>query len=244
MNNQRRINIDTNETCFQEGGALVTDEQKRTAQRYGVFAEASYYKDPNDVRKILDKFNKKAWKVVPKTTLDATTFKSDETGKVIIAVRGTDITNLSDLATDLALVVGLSRFTPRVKAVTEVVQYAIDNYGKENIEAIVGHSLGGELARQMANKFGLKAYVFNRAAGPLDYFNVKNKDIKDFSTNLDKSKDPVSFLGTKQQKHDHAEFNVLEGKDPHTLSNFLPQNQAEIDQTGTGRRSHPFNFHF
>lgn len=216
------------------GGALVTSEQKKTGQRYAVFAEASYYKNPDDVRKILDKFGKKNWDIVPKTVLDATTFKNKETGKVIIAIRGTDITNLSDLATDLALTVGLSRFTPRVKTVTDVVQYAIDNYGKQNIEAITGHSLGGELARQMANKFGLKAFVFNRAAGPLDYFNTSNKEIKDFSTNLDKSKDPVSFLGTMQQKHDHAEFQQLKDKDAHTLANFLPQNQEEIDQTGTG----------
>lgn len=243
MNNQRRIHIDKNETCFQ-GGALITDEQKKLAQRYAVFAESAYYPNVSDVRKILDAYNKKAWEVVPKTTPDATTFKSKETGKVIISIRGTDIKNLSDLATDLSLIAGLSRFTPRAKSITEVVQYAIDNYGKENIEAIVGHSLGGELARQMANKFGLKAYIFNRAAGPLDYFNVKNKDIKDFTTNLDKSYDPVSFLGTKQQKHDHAEFQQLKGKDPHTLQNFLAQTQDEIDQTGTGERFHPFNFHF
>lgn len=215
------------------GGALVNADQKSQAQKYAVFALASYYKNPQDVRKILDKYGKQNWDVVQKTTPDATTFKNKETGKVIVAVRGTDITNISDLAHDIAIVTGVSRFTPRIKSVTEVVQYAIDTYGKENV-TLTAHSAAGEYVRQMANKFNLPAYVFNRAASLLDYFNVKNKNVKDFSTNLGRSKDPVSFLGTKQQKHDHAEFEQLRDKDAHTLENFLPQNQEEIDQTGSG----------
>lgn len=43
------------------GGALVNADQKSQAQKYAVFALASYYKNPQDVRKILDKYGKQNW---------------------------------------------------------------------------------------------------------------------------------------------------------------------------------------
>jgi len=217
-----------------QGGALVTDEQKKLGQRYAIFAEASYYPNPEDVRKILDKYGKQAWDIVPMTTKDATTFKNRDTGQVIVGIRGTDLKNISDLFTDLALIGGVSRFTPRASEITKIVKYAIDTYGKENV-SVSGHSLGGELARQMANKFGIKGYVYNRAASVFDVFNKKNENIKDFSTNIGSTSDIVSFMGTKQKKHDQAEFEKLKDKDAHTLMNFLPQTEDEIKQTGTGR---------
>ena len=216
------------------GGELVNPEQKKTGQRYAIFAEASYYPDPQDVRKILDKYGKQAWDVVPMTTKDATTFKNRDTEEVVVGIRGTDVKNISDLFTDLALVGGVSRFTPRASQITKIVKYAIDTYGKDKV-SVSGHSLGGELARQMANKFGLKAYVYNRASSVFDVFNKKNENVKDFSTNIGKTTDIISVLGTKQKKHDQAEFEKQAGKDAHTLQNFLPQSEEEIKQTGTGR---------
>lgn len=227
---------------IQEGGALVNPEQKKTAQRYAIFSEASYYKDPNDVRKILDKYGKQAWDIVPITTPDATTFKNRDTGEVVVGIRGTDVKNIEDLFTDLALVGGVSRFTPRASQITKIVKYAIDTYGKDKV-SVSGHSLGGELGRQMANKFGIKGYIYNRASSVLDVFNKKNSDIKDFTTNIGKTRDVISMLGTTQGKHDQSEFNKLEGKDAHTLQNFLPQTKEEIEQTGTGiRRYNPFYY--
>lgn len=217
------------------GGALVSQEEKKTAQRYAIFAEASYYANPEDKRKILDKFGKQAWDVVPMTTNDATTFKNRDTGEVVVGIRGTDVKNIEDLFTDLALVGGVSRFTPRASQITKIVQYAINTYGKDKV-SVSGHSLGGELARQMANKFGIKGYIYNRASSLLDVFNKKNPDIKDFSTNIGKTRDVVSMLGTTQKKHSQAEFEKLSGKDAHTLQNFLPQSQEEIEQTGKGLR--------
>lgn len=217
------------------GGELVNPEQKKTAQRYAIFSEASYYKDPNDVRKILDKYGKKAWDIVPITTPDATTFRNRDTGEVVVGIRGTDIKNIEDLFTDLALVGGVSRFTPRASQITKIVKHAIDTYGKDKV-SLSGHSLGAELSRQAANKFGVRAYIYNRAASVFDIFNKKNPDIKDYSTNIGKTTDIISVLGTKQKKHDQAEFEKLKGKDAHTLQNFLPQTQEEIEQTGTGIR--------
>lgn len=215
------------------GGAKVTADQKKTAQRYAIFAEAAYYKDPNDVRKILDKYGKQAWSLVPISSDDAKTFRSKDTGQVVVGIRGTDTSNIEDLFTDLALVGGVSRFTPRAKQISNIVKYAIDNYGKDNV-SISGHSLGGELGRQAANQFGVKAYVYNRAASVLDTFNKENKNIEDYSTNTGDTKDIISVLGTKQQKHSHSEFEKLKDKDAHTLQNFLPQTQEEINRTGTG----------
>jgi len=236
------MKIKINDNDIIEGGALVNSEQKKKGQRYAIFAEASYYKDPNDVRKILDKYGKQAWDIVPMTTLDATTFKNRNTGEVVVGIRGTDVSNISDLFTDLALVAGVARYTPRASQIEKQVKYAIDTYGKDKV-SVAGHSLGGELARQMANKFGIKAYIYNRASSVLDVFNKKNENVKDFSTNIGNTTDIISVMGTKQKKHDQAEFNKLEGKDAHTLGNFLPQTKEEIELSGTGiRRYNPFYY--
>lgn len=234
------MKIKINDDDIIEGGALVNPEQKKTAQRYAIFSEASYYKDPNDVRKILDKYGKQAWDIVPITTQDATTFRNKNTGEVVVGIRGTDIKNIEDLFTDLALIGGVSRFTPRAGQITKIVKYAIDTYGKENV-SLSGHSLGSELARQAANKFGVKAYLYNRASSVFDVFNKENKDIQDYSTNIGKTRDVISMLGTMQGKHSHSEFEKQAGKDAHTLQNFLPQTKEEIEQIGTGiRRYNPF----
>lgn len=97
--------------------------------------------------------------MVQKTTPDATTFKNKETGKVIVAVRGTDITNISDLAHDIAIVTGVSRFTPRIKSVTEVVQYAIDTYGKENVTLRRTRLQANTLDRWQINLIYLHMYL-------------------------------------------------------------------------------------
>lgn len=217
---------------IQCGGALVSPEQKTLGQRYAIFAEIAYYNDPADKRRLLDKYGKQLWDVVPLTTLDATTFKNRNTGEVVIGVRGTDVKNINDLLTDLAIVGGVSNFTPRQAVVNNIVQYAINKYGKDKV-VLSGHSLGGKLSVNAANKFGIKAYIYNAAASPLDIFSKSNKNIQDFSTNYNGNRDIISWFGSLFKKHNQAEFNPSQSS-AHTLKNFLPQTAEEIAQTGTG----------
>jgi len=229
----------------QTAGALVTPEQKATAQRYAIFSEAAYFNNPTDKRRILDKYGKQAWDIVPLTTIDATTFRNRNTDEVVVGVRGTDVSNISDLLTDIAIVGGVSNFTPRQAVVNNIVQNAINVYGKDKV-VLSGHSLGGKLSTNAANKFGLRAYIYNAASSPLDIFSRSNKNIQNFSTNYAGNRDIVSWFGSLFNKYNQAEFNPTQSS-VHTLQNFLPQNEAEIALTGTGRRKisvrrgNPFN---
>lgn len=217
---------------IQCGGALVNPEQKAQAQRYAIFSEAAYFNDNADKRKILDKYGKQLWDIVPMTTIDATTFRNRNTGEVVVGVRGTDFKNVSDLLTDLAIVGGVSNFTPRQAVVNNIVQYAITKYGKDKV-VLSGHSLGGKLSTNAANKFGLRAYIYNAGSSPLDFFSRSNKNIQDFSTNYNGNRDIVSWFGSLFKKHNQAEFNPTQSS-VHTLQNFLPQSAEEIAQSGTG----------
>lgn len=161
-----------------------------------------------------------------------TTYKSNETNEVIIAVRGTDVKNINDLLTDLAVIGSISKFTPRQAVIDRVVSDAISRYGRDKI-TLVGHSLGGRIAINAANKFGLKAYVFNTATSPLDFLTKSNKNITDISTNTGKNFDVISWFSKLFGKHNQVELNPT-ADSTHSLSNYLPQTSEQIAMSGTG----------
>jgi esterase/lipase len=125
----------------------------------------------------------------------------------------------------------VSRFTPRASIVSSLVDKAIKKYGQDNV-IVVGHSLGGELARQMANKYKIKAVTFNRGASFLDIFNKENKNVVGYTTNIKGNIDPVSILGKVFDKNKQIEMNPTKGV--HSVENFLPTTAEEIKQTGAG----------
>jgi hypothetical protein len=219
----------------QRGGALAVGQDRILGLKYAIFAEASYYF--NDAKqKILDKYAKPNWDIVQDlTTNDASTFRNRITQEVVVAIRGTDFSNVNDVLTDVAIVGGVVTWTPRYSVIKNIVSKAIQKYGRKNI-TLTGHSLGGKLAIEAGNEFGLPVYVFNAATGPLDFFARRNKNVKFYTTNINKSRDIVSFLGTLYNKYNNLEFRQ-EALDPHTLKNFLPTNAQELAQTGNGKKN-------
>lgn len=214
------------------GGALAVGSQKSEGQRYSIFSAASYLYDNEQKQQFLNKFGKEQWNVDKElTTNDATTFYNSNTKKAIVSIRGTDVKNIEDLMTDVALFFSVSRFTPRASMVSSLVDKAIKKYGRDNV-IVVGHSLGGELARQMANKYKIKAVTYNRGSSFLDIFNKQNKNIISYTTNIKSNIDPVSILGKLYGKNTQLEFAPTKGV--HSVENFLPTTAEEIKQTGTG----------
>lgn len=155
--------------------------------------------------------------------------KFEKDGKVIISVRGTDVTDPRDLANDALILTGLNHKSNRYKRNKKFVQDAIDKHGKENVE-IVGHSLGGNIAKQLSRDLDVKAKVYNPGAGPRQLLQgtadriacklkPKGKRCRKakLTTTYRTALDPVSLLGisgvnTKTVKQ--------KGLDPHTLKNF------------------------
>jgi hypothetical protein len=224
------------------GGALATPEQKIQGQKFAIFAMLSYIPDIQDKIDYLKSKGKTDWDI-DKSLTDQngtdylTTIVNRQTGQVIVSIRGTIWSQLNDVLTNLGFVFGVGRLTPKANEVMYQVSKVLQKYGKGRV-LLTGHSQGGELARQNANRFGLPAVIFNRAASMMDVFNVKNPNILEFDTNYGAQFDIVSWFSHLQQKHNKSEFLVKEGNSAHTLENYIPETEQEIAQTGTGRRKY------
>lgn len=109
------------------------------------------------------------------TTDDRTVYRHQDTGKVIIAFRGTDPKSwgrrgdarsffrsrgFRDVTSDLLLGAGEQGLSHRFKNAERVTKSAIDRYGHQNV-IVTGHSLGGSQAMWVSNKFGVHAEVYN-----------------------------------------------------------------------------------
>jgi hypothetical protein len=83
---------------------------------------------------------------------EAKVFHNPETGKTIIANRGTQ--GAADWANNVAYVTGNYGKTNRFKHAEKVQKRAIDKYGE--VDANVGHSQGAVIARKMGKKGKIK----------------------------------------------------------------------------------------
>lgn len=223
------------------GGALSTGQNRIDGQRYAVFAMLSYLKGDAEKLDYLKKYGKTGWLIDPVfTNDDITVLHKNETGETVISIAGTRWDKTSDVIADAYILVGNSENSEKAKYMIDTVGKIVQKYGQEKT-IITGHSLGGELSRLCANKYGLKAYIFNRATGLSTPFQTVNKNINEYSTNYNGNRDIVSWLGSLfPNKHNTSEFNPIV-KSVHSLDNFIPQNQAEIAMTGTGRRRSKFH---
>lgn len=165
---------------------------------------------------------------------DYTTFRDRETGRGVVAFRGTNVKNVGDLGTDAAILFGLQGLTPRFRAAEDVTRRAIERFGgMENVD-VTGHSLGGAQALHATNKTGVHAVAFNPGAGLPRSFLSKmglgtlgavagllnrgklrsgNADI--ITTGID----PISFFSRTSRGTHH--LRTPTGLDVHGIENFL-----------------------
>lgn len=84
----------------------------------------------------------------------------DPNGKASVVYRGTQ--NAGDVLSDIALSVGLGKYTNRVKHSKKVYKQTQQKYGHHDVDTY-GHSLGGYLAENVGNKSG-QVTTFNKAS--------------------------------------------------------------------------------
>ena len=129
----------------------------------------------------------------------------EKDGKAIVAFRGS--ADKRDLLTDVALVRGVLKKTPRYKEEERLVKEVIAKYGKDNVE-LTGHSLGGTIAKDLSRQTGVKATTYNKGSSTKDFVegvidrvavkvNPKGKRAKTakLTTNYRTKYDPVSLMG-------------------------------------------------
>lgn len=93
-----------------------------------------------------------------------TTFFHPASKKAVVAFRGTNPWNPSDLYADWLLARGHSGTSSRFKTSAAVVRKANRKYGLDNVH-VTGHSLGGAQALDVNRRLGNKAFAFNPGAG-------------------------------------------------------------------------------
>lgn len=108
--------------------------------------------------------------IIPEyTSPDRTVYFHRDTGKAVIAFRGTDPHHWSggtesrgfrDLTTDVILAAGEQEHSHRFQNAENVTASVIKRYGHSNV-IVTGHSLGGSQALHISNKFGVHAEVYN-----------------------------------------------------------------------------------
>ncbi len=222
---------------------------KRERIKYALFSDLAYAKQA-DRAGLLKSYDKKGkWQYdADMSTRDIAVFRSDRTGEVVIAARGTDLrskdTRLRDLSTDIGIVFGVSKFGKRNATFKKIARAVEDKYGTR--PTLTGHSLGGRVASDVAKDLDYKGVVYNAGSSPSDWV---PKMVSRLGQMMGISKPKTSKVSHHRTKYDPVsasakmttESDQLHEIDPesklgaHSLKEFIPDNEDEA-QIGTGKR--------
>jgi hypothetical protein len=155
-----------------------------------------------------------------------------KTGKAKVAFRGTDKTNLNDLEADARIAVGSEASHNHFTDAREQIQATIDKYGFNNVEKIVGYSLGGTKSYTMGKAFKIPSRSFNPfiAGNNLtDSENFNSEEHEIFRT----QDDIASFAAPRIEGRNNTSINVVESL--HGTVNPYKTHRLENFTTNTGR---------
>ena len=160
------------------GGAINTDELKH-------LLKSTYSKNKEDIGDY--KIDKQL------SGTRAKVYTNKETGKNVIAIRGTQ--GIHDMITDAHLFLG-DKSTKRFKHAKKVYDRVIDKYGKDNL-ILAGHSLGSSLAEEVGKENKDEIYTLNKPVTPVDI--LKGKKVPKNQTDIRTSRDLISVLRPLQK---------------------------------------------
>lgn len=218
-------------------------------EKYAVFSEASYrYK--NELDGILEKgYTNKLIKehygltdyALDEELSDRNSIVIVGNNEVVIAYRGTDPNEMSDLVSDIHIMAGTShlsgRFEPERFALAEQkYQNTFQKYQENEIKT-TGHSLGGHQSLMIARKHGLEGHHYNAGASVADAFIQTTDFLKCSIVDCPTSKkqtfyttgnDPISILMLPRLTNIFGKQNVVFRRKGdldmlnHSLGHFLP----------------------
>ena len=185
-----------------------TDEKKRPLELHkyhlNQFTELNHYSN-NDVMTVKDKYS----------------------SFVIIAIRGTDIKNVTnnrirDLVQDYGILAGDDEAVRRTKKLIYLAKKVIDKFGRNNV-ILTGHSLGGFISARISDLLGVKAIVFNMGSSLLDGKERDNPNIIHYTTNnpFKGIIDIASISTVLKDNYRTIVVNQKAGVDIHSINNFF-----------------------
>ena len=159
IGNSVRANITTIPTEARE--AAILSRASTVFKRFGL-EQAKNYLAAHEV----------GYEILPESTGEGLVVRNIKTGKIKVAFRGTMIpkdlaevkTSVGDIGTDLAVVTGYEGETEQFKSADELVGSIKTKYGN-NLDEILGYSLGGAKAIRLGDKYGIDTKTFNPLIG-------------------------------------------------------------------------------
>lgn len=193
------------------------------------FADASYKRTKKGKAKAIVPINQdELWKLdLHLTTKFHSVFWNDTTQEVVTAIRGTDVKELDDLASDAALAIGMESHNKRFKKERKQYLKILEKY-PEYKHILASHSLGGTINTHLKAHFGDKiseVHNFNPGSGVTAALagikqSITQKKVKGVH-NYHIVGDPVSHISRNGADEDDI-FEMRQGtSNPHSLQQFL-----------------------
>ena len=158
---------------------------------------------------------------------DVLTVKDKYSSFVIIAIRGTDIKNITnnrirDLVQDYGILAGDDDAVSRTKKLISLVEKVISKFGKNNV-ILTGHSLGGFIACRISDLLNVRVIAFNIGSSLLDGKERDNSNIIHYSTNnpLRGIIDIASISTVLKDNYRTIIVKQKVGIDVHSINNFI-----------------------
>ena len=158
---------------------------------------------------------------------DVLSVKDKYSSFVIIAIRGTDIKNVTnnrirDLVQDYGIIKGDDEGVTRTKKLISLVEKTINTFGINNV-ILTGHSLGGFISARISDLLGVKAIVFNMGSSLLDGKERENLNIIHYTTNnpLKGIIDIASISTVLKDNYRTIIVKKKAGVDTHSINNFF-----------------------
>lgn len=156
--------------------------------------------------------------------------KPQQTGSIVkIVYRGTDVSNVVDLASDVAIAKGIDRQLPQYQRGDAQLRKVIAEYGKP--KELIGFSLGGNRAISLGTTYKIPVQAFNPFIGPRVIKDLRS-DFGVENVNITRTPDDIASLGLAYTKARNIEIinPLVDSLNPitsHSLKNFLTNEPRE-----------------
>jgi hypothetical protein len=198
--------------------------------------------DKKETQKMIDDYDIGYTVVEDLTEPEYVTAINEEQRKIVVAFRGTDssLTNISDDIADLEIAAGLAEtpilsYVPsRFKTGENIYKQVKEQYPDYELN-LTGHSMGGTVARYLADRYKEKAVVFSPGATPLEPFIEKTLGTKP-STAKFYVTDTLDFLSNTVRLTE-KNVNIIKTKEvnkkrftgSHDVDNYLPKIKEKLN---------------